>query len=135
TATPRFRNIVDPDVARRYREAGWWADTTVADEVRRHAERAGDRPAYVTIDHRLTYRQLDRAADRVAATLVAAGVDPGSRAAVLLPDGPTIHAVFIGAERAGVTVVGIGARAGEQEIRHLLGKTGAEVMITHAEHR
>lgn len=130
-----FRNIVDPDDARRYREAGWWSDTTFADAVGLHAERQGDKPAYATLDHRLTYRQLDEAADRVAATLVASGAEPGVRAAVLLPDGPTIHAVFLGAERAGVTVIGIGARAGEQEIRYLLGKTGADTMITHAEHR
>ena len=83
----------------------------------------------------MTYRQLDAAADRVAAALVATGAGPGERVAVMLPDGPTIHAVFIGAERAGLTVVGIGARAGDRELRHLLTKTAAKMIVTFAEHR
>ena len=135
TSPSTFRNIVDPEAARRFRAQGWWGDLTVSDHVRRHAREQGDKAAYVTPDHTLTYRQLDAAADRVAAGLVAAGSEPGDRIAVMLPDGPTIHAVFIGAERAGLTVIGMGARAGDREIRHLLTKTAARSIITHAEHR
>ena len=130
-----FRNIVDPDDSRRYRERGWWGDQTVSDFVRLHVANQGDKAAYVTPEHSMTYRELDAAADRVAAAIVAAGIQPGDRVAVMLPDGPTIHAVFIGAERAGVTVIGMGARAGDREIRHLLTKTGAHSIVTHAEHR
>ena len=130
-----FRNIVDPTSARHFREQGWWGDLTVSDHVRRHAAEQGDKVAYVTPEHTLSYRQLDAAADRVAAAIVASGVDPGDRVAVMLPDGPTIHAVFVGAERAGVTVIGLGARAGDREIRHLLTKTNARSIVTHADHR
>lgn len=130
-----FRNIVDPTSAKHFREQGWWGDLTVSDHVRRHATEQGDKVAYVTPEHTLTYHQFDAAADRVAAAIVAAGVDPGDRVAVMLPDGPTIHAVFVGAERAGVTVIGLGARAGDREIRHLLTKTNARSIVTHADHR
>jgi len=130
-----FRNIVDPADAARFRANGWWGDMTVSDYVRAHVITQGDKVAYVTPDHSLTYRQLDAAADRVAAALVSTGAEPGDRVAVMLPDGPTIHAVFIGAERAGLTVVGIGARAGDRELRHLLGKTAARTIVTFAEHR
>ena len=130
-----FRNVVDPEQARRFRDNGWWGDTTVSDHVRMHVTTRGDKVAYVTPEHSLTYRQLDTAADRVAAAFVAAGAQAGDRAAIMLPDGPTIHAVLLGAERAGVTAVGIGARAGDREIKHLLNTTGALIMVTHAEHR
>jgi acyl-CoA synthetase len=133
--TAGFRNIVDPLAAERFRANGWWGDVTVSDHVRRHAGTQGAKVAYVTPDHSMTYRELDAAADRVAAALVTAGANPGDRAAILLPDGPTIHAVLVGAERAGVTAVGIGARAGDRELRHLLIKTGARLIVTFAEHR
>jgi len=37
--------------------------------------------------------------------------------------------------RAGLTVVGIGHRAGDAELRHLLGLTQAKALVTMAEHR
>src|SRR4051812_19099444 len=135
TGPTGFRNVVDPADAARFRANGWWGDMTVSDHVRAHVITQGDKVAYVTPDHSLTYRQLDAASDRVAAALVSTGAEPGDRVAVMLPDGPTIHAVFIGAERAGLTVIGIGARAGDRELRHLLGKTAATTIVTFSEHR
>ncbi len=130
-----FRGIVEPDLAARYRADGWYSDETVADHVRRHGRERPDADAYVTDVSRLSWRGLDGAADRVAAALVAAGADPGDRLAVWVPDGPTVHAVFVGAERAGQTVVGIGARAGRREIEHLVRRTGATRILTLGEHR
>ena len=130
-----FRNVVDAADAARFRANGWWGDMTVSDFVRAHVVTQGDKIAYVTPEHSMTYRQLDSAADRVAAALVSTGAEPGERVAVMLPDGPSIHAVFIGAERAGLTVVGIGARAGDRELRHLLDKTAAKLIVTFGEHR
>ena len=40
-------------------------------------------------------------------------VSRGSRVAVLLPDGAGVHVAFVAAERAGLTVVGLGHRAGD----------------------
>ena len=52
-----------------------------------------------------------------------------------MPDGPGVHAAFVGIERAGLVVVGIGHRAGDREIAHLLSLTGATVLVTVARHR
>ncbi len=54
---------------------------------------------------------------------------------MLLPDGPGVHAAFVGVERAGLVVVGIGHRAGDREIAHLLSLTGASVLMTVPEQR
>ena len=54
---------------------------------------------------------------------------------MLLPDGVAVHVAFVAAERAGFTIVGLGHRAGDAEIRHILGKTGAQGIVTLAEHR
>jgi acyl-CoA synthetase len=115
-----------------YRAAGWWSDRTFADYVASHARTIPDRTAYVIGDHRLSWAALDRDASGHATRLIDAGCEVGDRVAVWLPDGPVVHAVLLGAEKAGLTVVGIGARAGERETRHLLAKTGATVLVTHA---
>ncbi len=129
------RGVVDPEVAARYRAAGWWADESLADRLVELAETSPDAPAYVTATTSMSWSELLAAARRVAAAVAAGGAGPGERVAVMLPDGPTVHAVFLGIELAGATIVGIGARAGTAEIRHLLTKTGATQLITHGEHR
>lgn len=64
-----------------------------------------------------------------------AGLAPGDRIGVLLPDGPGVHAAYVGAEKAGLVVVGIGPRAGAAEIRHLLTQTEARALLSPARHR
>ena len=125
-----FRNVADPELAAQYRAEGWWGDETIGERIRQLAAQKPDAPAYITEHHRLSWDQYNRAADRLAGALIAAGLEPGDRIAVVLPDGATVHTAFIAAERAGLTLVGIGARAGEQELRHLLGRTGAAAMMT-----
>ncbi len=61
--------------------------------------------------------------------LVEAGTQPGDRVAVLMPDGPAVHACYVGVERAGGVIVGIGPRAGPREVKHLLTVTGASVLL------
>lgn len=126
--------------------AGWWGDETPTDLIRRNAVERPDDTAYVTwsrslaegssgsID-RTSWAGYDRLSDRVAAALLAAGLERGDRAAVILPDGAAVHAAFTGADKAGVVVMGIGHRAGPAEIAHLVEKSGARAVITAAELR
>ena len=128
--------------------AGWWGHDTPTDLIRRNAAGRPDDAAYITwsrprgeaedaagsID-RTSWAGYDRLSDRMAAALLAAGLDRGDRAAVILPDGAAIHAAFTGADKAGVVVMGIGHRAGSAEIAHLVRKSGARAIITGAEHR
>ena len=130
-----FRNAVAPEVAADYRARGWWGDVTLLDHVRRHARERPDDAAIIADAGTLSWAAYERAATRVAAALVDASIPEGARVAVILPDSGTVHAVFLGAELAGVTVVGIGARAGDREVRHLLGRTGASALVSLERHR
>jgi acyl-CoA synthetase len=130
-----FREIVDQAAAAAYRAAGWWGDTTLAGLVTEHAAGRPDGIAYAADDGDLTWRTLDECSDRIAGALIATGTQPGVRVGVLLPDGASVHAVYLACEKAGLTIVGIGARAGRREIGHLLGRTGASVLVTTAEFR
>ena len=136
----------DPEVAAGYVAARWWGHDTPTDLIWRNAAERPDDTAYVTwrrqpgsdssgsVD-RTTWAGYDRLSDRVAAALLAAGLDRGARAAVILPDGAGVHAAFTGADKAGVVVMGIGHRAGLAEIAHLVQKSGARAIMTPAEHR
>jgi acyl-CoA synthetase len=66
---------------------------------------------------------------------VRAGFARGERVAVLLPDGPGVHVAFVATEKAGLVAVGIGPRAGEAEIRHLVTRSGAVALVSRAQHR
>jgi acyl-CoA synthetase len=116
--------------------SGWWGDVTLSAIVRSRAQDAGDAVAFVGGGQRLTWANYDRQADAIADLLSsAAGIRPQDRIAVWLPDLPMTHAAYLGVERAGGVIVGIGARAGEAELRHLLAKTGAAVLMTLPRHR
>ena len=119
----------DPDEVAAYKRAGWWGDTTVGDLVARWAREQADGIAYVVGDERLAWREYDTRATALSGTLAAA-LPRAARIAVLLPDTAAVHVAFVAAERAGLVVVGIGHRAGEAEIRHLLGATGATAVVT-----
>lgn len=125
----------DPTVAAEYRARGWWGDATVGDAVGAWAIRRPDRAALVADGRRATWTDYDRRATDLARVLAGTGLPRGSRVGVLLPDGIAVHVAFIAAERAGITVVGIGHRAGDDEIRHLLTLTRADALVTLAEHR
>ena len=136
----------DPEVAAGYVAARWWGHDTPTDLIWRNAAERPDDTAYVTWRRqpgsdssgsvvRTTWAGYDRLSDRVAAALLAAGLDRGARAAVILPDGAGVHAAFTGADKAGVVVMGIGHRAGPAEIAHLVQKSGARAIMTPAEHR
>ena len=125
----------DPDEARRYRAKGWWGDLTLSSRIAALAAEKPDGPAFITPEGSFSWRDYDRAASRLAALIATKGLAPGSRVAVLLPDGPAVHAAFAGIERAGLVAVGIGARAGVQEVAHLIRRTGADMLISHLELR
>lgn len=103
---------------------------TLSEAVARHARTQPAAAAYVTPDDRITWREYDRWADRLAGSLGRRGLSAGDRVAVLLSDGPAVHAAFLAVERAGLVIVGIGPRAGTREIEHLVGLTGARLIVT-----
>jgi len=83
----------------------------------------------------LTWSGYDRASDELAGALISLGYDPGERIAVWLPDGLAVHVAYAAIEKAGLVIVGIGARAGVQELRHLLALTGASGIVTSPDSR
>jgi acyl-CoA synthetase len=103
---------------------------SLATRVAAHAAaRPGDL-AYASETERLTWAEYHEASGSLAGGLVARGYGRGDRVAVHRADGPGVHRALLGCEKAGVTAVGIGRRAGRREVDHLVARTAARELIT-----
>ncbi|MGW5382384.1 class I adenylate-forming enzyme family protein [Nocardia sp. NPDC003963] len=122
TGTPDF--TADPDAFTGY---------SVSDLVTHWADTRADEPAYISPAGTTTWAEYDRLAEHVRAALHALGDIPA--AAVYLPDTAEFHAALVGAYRAGVLAVAVGARSGPAELAHLMTASGATVLVTTSDNR
>ena len=88
-----------------------------------------DRPAVRMDDLVLTYRQLHDAAARVTSLLPAAGIEPGDRVGLMLPNVPAFPIAFYGALGAGAVVVPMNPLLKGREVAYYLGDSGAKVIF------
>ena len=95
-----------------------------------HAAARPDDAAFLCEGTTTTWAQYDRAGWDRASALTDAGISRRQRVAVMLPDGPAVHEWFLGVERCGAVIVGIGPRAGTAEVRHLLERSRASLLVT-----
>jgi acyl-CoA synthetase (AMP-forming)/AMP-acid ligase II len=102
---------------------------TLSDLLRVASRTAPEAAAFRYRDERLTYRDWDALADRMAAALAARGVTHGDVVALLLPSTPLYHIAYLGAARIGAVTAGINARYRRTEIGHILRRSGAAMLI------
>ena len=77
----------------------------------------------------LSYAQLHEAARRMSTLLSAAGVGPGDRVGVMLPNVPAFPIAFYGALAAGAVVVPMNPLLKSREVAYYLGDSGAKVVL------
>lgn len=94
-----------PEMADLYRRAGYWRGETFGELLRERAARHPDRIALVGDDRRLSYGELDRRADRLAAGLVRLGIRPRDRVVVQLPNAVELFEVCFALFRLGALPV------------------------------
>src|SRR6202521_5772881 len=75
-----------PEFARRYRERGYWADESLAEQFKVVFERYADRVALIDRERSITYAELDRLSSNLALNLLALGLSPLDRVVVQLPN-------------------------------------------------
>ena len=99
--------------------------------LRASVQRDPDAPSVLEVGgERLTFAELwDRAA-RVAGGLRDAGVKPGDRAAIRLPNGVDWVLAFWGAQLAGVVAVPVNTRFTEPEVAYVVSDSGARHVFT-----
>lgn len=92
----------------------------------------GDAPAVEDGDAALTYRQLDRLADRVASGLVARQVRAGDRVALFVGNRAEFVVLLAGIWRLGAIAVPIGVRQSAAELAYMLDQCGAAALVFDA---
>ncbi len=95
------------------------------DSAARHPERT----AIVFGELRLTYAQVDGAAAQVANLLVAAGIRPGDKVALSMPNLPYFTFAYYGILKAGATVVPLNVLLKPREIAYHLRDSDAKALI------
>src|SRR3954468_12917236 len=90
------------------------------------ARRYPDRAAVVLGPQRLTYSQVEAAANQVANMLVARGIQPGDRVALSCPNLPYFPIVYYGILKAGAVVVPLNVLLKGREIAYHLNDSQAK---------
>ena len=93
--------------------------------------RAPDRPAAIYFDARLTYAELDRLSDALAALLVAEGFRRGDRLAVFLQNVPQFPLGVLAAWKAGGIAVPINPMNREREVGLLFSDCRPKALVAH----
>jgi long-chain acyl-CoA synthetase len=93
------------------------------------AEGHPEHPALRLDDLVVSYAQLHTAARQVATLLATAGVEPGDRVGVMLPNIPAFPIAFYGALSAGAVVVPMNPLLKSREVAYYLGDSGARLVF------
>ncbi len=100
--------------------------------LRETASATPDKAVAVYEGGRLSYRELDALSDRLAAGLEIAGLRPGDRVAVQLPNIPQFLIAYFGILKAGGVVVPLNVLYKAPEVAFHLGHSGARIFLTWA---
>ena len=100
-------------------------NSVFSEAAARHAER----PAVRMDELVLSYSQLRDAAYRMASLLSSAGIAPGDRVALMLPNVPAFPVAFYGALAAGAIVVPMNPLLKGREIAYQLSDSRASVLL------
>lgn len=101
---------------------------TIAGSLRATARRVPDATALKFGELGFTYRELDAAVDRMAATLRGAGLGKGDRLALVSPSSERFVIAFYGALRIGAIVVPVNPALAAPEMEYLVSDSGAVVV-------
>jgi long-chain acyl-CoA synthetase len=101
--------------------------------LERGLETRADEPALVLLNETWSFRQLDDASTRLAASYLALGLAPGDRVASLLPNCGALVIHYLACFRAGLVATPLNYRYQTPEIDHALEVSGAALLVAHAE--
>jgi len=105
---------------------------TLSDLLHFHAGRQPDRAAAIHGDRRITYAQLDREMDRIAAALQRDGLDVGDVIAICATTSIEYLCAYLGALRAGVTVAPLAPSSTPQALAGMIADCGARLFFLDA---
>jgi long-chain acyl-CoA synthetase len=106
-----------------------YPEATLLDYVDTQARERGAAPAVLFKGTVVTYARLQAESDAFAQALMADGVKPGDRVAVVLPNCPQFLVAQLGVWKAGGVVVPLNPTYSERELQQALDSTRAEIVV------
>ncbi len=102
----------------------------VAQHVARAARTTPRHPAIVFEGASIDYATLDAHAARLACSLAEAGVRPGDRVALYLPNVPAFPLAYLAIQRVGGIAVSLNPTLTAEEVQYILDDSGARIVFT-----
>ena len=123
------------EFARRYRERGYWADKSLAEEFKVVFERYADRVALIDRERFITYAQLDRLSDNLALNLLDLGLNPLDRVVVQLPNVAEFVILYFALQKIGCIPIAALASHRFAEVSQFVELSGAIACVIPDHHR
>nr|CUX79061.1 Octapeptin synthase subunit B [Niallia circulans] len=111
-------------------ETEYARDKTIHQLIEEQAERVPDAVAVVFENERLTYRELNQRANRLARTLRAGGVNKDKLVGLMVRRSLEMVVGILGILKAGGAYVPIDPEYPEERIRYMLEDSGAQLLLT-----
>jgi fatty-acyl-CoA synthase len=124
-----FDTRLTPAMAARWRGAGLWSDETLATVLAQRVRATPEREALTDGTHRLSYRELAHAIDRMAARLRALGIGEGDVVTIQLPNWVEFALVFFSLERLGAVAVTVSVDFRSRELEYIMRFAGAKMLV------
>jgi long-chain acyl-CoA synthetase len=110
-------------------EVSWDPKTTLVDVLEGAFKHYAQRDALACMGTRLTFAQLDRLSQDLAAWLQQRGLERGARVALMMPNLPQYSVAIAAVLRAGYAVVNMNPLYTPRELEHQLNDSGAQAIV------
>lgn len=114
-----------PSTVEHYRRLGVWCDETIDEAIAKAALRTPDKIAIVASQSRITFADLIERSERLANGLYDAGLRPGDRIVVQLPNNAEFVMLYLAASKLGLLPIMALPAHRETEIGFFIGHSGA----------
>ncbi|WP_198335270.1 AMP-binding protein [Psychrobacter celer] len=105
------------------------ADTSLIEILEQNFINHAGKTAFVCMDVKLSYEELDRYSKQVAAYLQSLGLKKGDKVAVMMPNILQLPVAVLGVLRAGLTLVNVNPLYTTKELAHQLEDSDAKALI------
>jgi long-chain acyl-CoA synthetase len=96
-------------------------------------KRSPEAPALISLEGALSWAELERMSNALAAGYLAIGLEPGDRVASLMPNRNALLAHYLACFKAGLVMTPLNYRYTPPEIDHALEVSGARLILAHGE--
>jgi acyl-CoA synthetase (AMP-forming)/AMP-acid ligase II len=107
--------------------------STLADITRHHARSRPNRVAIHYEGRHVTFGELDRRTNQIANGLLAEGLKPQARVAILSKNAPAFFELWFGAAKADLVLVPVNFRLAPPEVAYVIEDAAAEVLLVSAD--